>query len=216
VRELCGTVRGVAELRIFGRSSSVFTRCASLFAQELGVPYQLRVVTDLLSQARADYGDNPALKMPTLETESDTWFGALNICRELARRAGRTVSVVWPEDLRDATAANAQELVLQGMVTEVTLIMGSLPNEANTSAFQSKNRIALQNILQWLDERLPQVLAQLPEARSISFFEVTLFCFITHLEFRRVFDASGFARLAGFCAEFGQRVAARATPYRFD
>jgi glutathione S-transferase len=194
----------------------VFTRCALLVAHELGVPYQLIVVADLLSQARADYGDNPALKMPTLETESGAWFGALNICRELARRRAREATITWPEELRDAVAANAQELVLQGMATEVTLIMGSLKDDGQASPYQAKNRVALQNTLAWLDEQLPHVLACLPAARVVSFFEVTLFCFITHLEFRKVFDASGFARLASFCAGFAERPAARASAYKFD
>jgi len=45
---------------------------------------------------RADYGGNPALKLPALETDDGTWLGALNVCREASRRAGREAEIVWP------------------------------------------------------------------------------------------------------------------------
>ena len=203
-------------VRIFGRSSSVFTRCALIFARELGIPYQLCVVSDLLSQERADYGGNPALKMPTLQSETGIWFGALNISRELARSVNRAADVEWPEELTDSIAANAQELVLQGMATEVSLIMGSLRNSAEPRAAEDKNRVSLENTLGWLHEHLPQVLGQLRPHRTLSFFEVTLFCFITHLEFRKVFDTAQFPRLIAFCGAFSARDAAVTTEYRFD
>jgi glutathione S-transferase len=206
----------VPYVRIFGRSSSHFTRCVRIFAHELGVPYQLQPIFDLLSQERADYGGNPALKLPALETESGSWYGASNICRELSRRAQREVEIVWPEDIRDSTAANAQELVLQGMSTEVTLVMSALGNAANTTPYEAKNRAGLENILIWLDEQLPHALGQLRTERALSFFEVTLFCFVTHLIFRSVLDTARFARLRAFCAQFEERESARSTAYKFD
>src|SRR5690242_17668197 len=77
------------ELCIVGRPSSHFTRVARLFAEELGLAYQFELVRDLLSRDSAHYGGNPALKLPALKTREATWFGALNICRELARRSER-------------------------------------------------------------------------------------------------------------------------------
>ena len=200
-------------VRVFGRSSSVFTRCLRLVAHELGVPYELVVAADLQSQDPADYGGNPALKLPALHTESGVWFGALNGCRELARRAHCERDLVWPEELVDQLTANAQELVLQGMSTEVTLIMDRLSDEGRLA---TKAHFSLTNSLTWLDERLPEILTRLPSRRLPSILEVTLFCFVTHLSFRSVLETSGFVRLEGFLRDFGGRESARRTEYHFD
>jgi len=203
-------------LRIFGRSSSHFTRCVRIFAHELGVPYRLQPIFNLLSHERADYGANPALKLPTLETEAGSWFGTLSICRELSRRAQREAHIVWPEEIRDSVAANAQELVLQGMSTEVTLVMGTLGATSGSTPYEAKSRVSLENSLHWLDTRLPHALQQLRTERALSFFEVTLFCFVTHLVFRNVLDTTRFTRLRAFCTKLEARESARATEYEFD
>src|SRR4051812_4635532 len=108
---------------IIGRSSSTFTRVARIFAAELGVPYTLEVVRDLSSLDLESYGGNPALKVPSLRTASTTWFGALNVCRELARVSQREARILWPEALEQPLLANMQELVTHAMATEVGLIM---------------------------------------------------------------------------------------------
>jgi glutathione S-transferase len=200
-------------LRIVGRSSSHFTRVVRVLADECGVAYEFQPVFDLLSRESSDYGDNPALRLPCLQTEAGPWFGSLPICRELARRAPRPVQIVWPEDLA-RLAANAQELVLQGMSTEVTLIMHT-GNEAQ-NAYDEKLRSSLADSLAWLDAQLTAALASLPAERTVSLLEVTCFCFITHLDFRQMIDVSGYTTLRSFCRVFAARLSAAATPYQFD
>src|SRR5262245_17315283 len=130
-------------LTLTGRSSSHFTRTARMFAHECGVSYRFRPVLDLMSRASADYGDNPALRLPVLELDDGPLFGTANICRELARRGSRAVRVVWPEQLHDRLAMNAQELVLQGMSSVVVMIMsgaqpaGSYADKARQSLTDS-------------------------------------------------------------------------------
>ena len=51
-------IKPVDQCTIIGRSSSHFTRVTRIFAAELGVPYTLQVVPDLLSCDAADYGGN--------------------------------------------------------------------------------------------------------------------------------------------------------------
>jgi glutathione S-transferase len=173
------------QMRLAGRSSSHFTRVVRVFARELGIAYQFHPILDLMAQTRADYFGNPALRMPVLETEDGPWFGALNICRELARRAPGQLSIVWPEQLEDRVAANAQELVLQGMATEVGLIMRKLAQSDSSGADADKNRRSLSDSVAWLDTHWPAVLERLPRSRGLSFLEVTAYCFVTHLEFRQ-------------------------------
>lgn len=202
-------------LRIVGRSSSHFTRTARVFAEECGVAYEFQAMLDLLSRQSADYAANPALRLPILQTAEGPWFGTLNICRELARHAPGSPRVVWPEDL-SRLAANAQELVLQGMATEVTMIMRRATDPEGATAYDEKLRTSLSDSLSWLDAQLTAALTALPQDRSLSFLEVTCFCFVTHLGFREIADTSGYANLQRFCQAFAGRASALATPYRMD
>jgi len=220
---------------LVGRSSSVFTRVARIFAAELAVAHAFRVVPDLLSREPADYAGNPALRLPVLETSQGAWFGTLPICRQLRRLSTRPVAMLWPEDFAQPLLANAQELTLQAMATEVTLIMNQLAGSGE-SAHQRKLLDSLLGSLGWLDRNVALVreaLARavssggvssggvpsggvLPGARWLSYLEVTLFCLVTHLEFRSVVPTAGYAQLAEFCRDFGERRSARDSTYRFD
>jgi glutathione S-transferase len=201
---------------LIGRSSSHFTRITRIFAAELRVDYDFQVVRDLMSSDPGDYAGNPALKIPILKTPQGAWFGALNICRELWRRSSPRPHVVWPEDLDQPVLANAQELVLQAMATEVTLIMAKVANVSDSGAHHAKMRTGLVNILSWLEENVSAVLAALPPQRDLSFLEVTLFCLVTHLEFRDVLPTASYAQLNAFCQQFAARSSIRETPFRFD
>jgi glutathione S-transferase len=185
---------------------------ARIFALELGVACSLEVVRNLQSTDPSEYGDNPALKLPVLATPEGNWFGALNICREVARRANRTLRLVWPEDLTLALLSNAQELVTTAMSTEVSLIMAGA--EAITAP--SKMRTSLVNSVEWLEQNLDRVISSLPPERDLSYLETTLYCLGTHLPFRGVLSTEPYPRLTAFCARFGERAAARATEFAFD
>ncbi|AUX44354.1 hypothetical protein SOCE26_058180 [Sorangium cellulosum] len=201
---------------LVGRSSSHFTRVTRIFAAELEVAYAFEVVPDLRSVNAADYAGNPALRLPILRTGTTAWFGSLTICRELARRAPAQRRVVWPEHLTDALTANAQELAVQAMSTEVTLIMSQLAGTPKDDAQLAKPQQSLLNMLTWLDDNVQAARARLPQDRDVSYLEVCLFCLVTHLEFRKMLDTTGYRALTAFCQEFGQRASAQATTYRFD
>ena len=202
--------------RIIGRSSSSFTRVTRVFAAELGVAYELQVVRDLMSSNMADYAGNPALKLPALQTASGTWFGALNVCRALSRIATRDVRIVWPEALHEPLLSNAQELTVHALATEVALVMSKLGGTAADSLHQAKMRTSLRNVMSWLDANVGAILAALPSDRNLSYLEVTLFCLVTHLEFREVLPVIDYPELALFCRRFGARSSALDTLYRFD
>ncbi|MFP2923992.1 glutathione S-transferase N-terminal domain-containing protein [Pyxidicoccus sp. 3LG] len=201
---------------IVGRSSSHFTRTARLFAAELRIDCSLQVMRELMSANPEDYGGNPALKIPSLLTSRGSWFGALNVCRELWRQSNPRPRVVWPEDLDTPLLANAQELVLHAMATEVNLVMGKLGGASEGNAYQAKMRKGLVGTMAWLEENASAVLAALPPQRDLSYLEVTLFCLVTHLEFREVLPTAPYAELNRFCQRFGERASARVTAYGFD
>ncbi|ATB42688.1 hypothetical protein CYFUS_008167 [Cystobacter fuscus] len=201
---------------LIGRSSSHFTRVTRIFAAEMRIDYSFRVVRDLMSSDPEDYGGNPALRIPSLRTSRGVWFGALNVCRELWRRSSPRPRVVWPEELDEPLLANAQELVLQAMATEVSLIMAGLAGTSDSSAHHAKMRKGLVNMMSWLEENASPVLAALPPHRDLSFLEVTLFCLVTHLEFRGVLPTTSYSELNTFCQRFATRASSGETAYRFD
>jgi glutathione S-transferase len=204
-------------LTIVGRSSSLFTRVARIYAAELGVPHGFQVVPDLASRVRDDFAGNPALKVPILQIAGgQSVFGTLNICRELARRSTSSLRLLWPEDLDRVVLTNAHELTTQAMATEVSLIMASHSGVGREVPYLLKLRESLSGSLAWLDDCLKAESANLAGRGRLSFFEACLFCLVTHLEFRGILDVSGFTVLGAFCGRFGERPAAQLTPYKFD
>jgi glutathione S-transferase len=199
---------------LVGRSSSHFTRVTRIFALELGVPHTFQPVLDLTSLDVSVYAGNPALKIPVLVDERGPLFGSDNVCRELVRRSGRASSVVLRGDVHDRVVANAEELTLHVMSSEVTLIMAKMAGDASLAP--PKAARSIERSLAYLDEHLDAVLEALPAERALSFLEVALFCVFTHLPFRQVMDVAPWEHLGAFCRRFGERESARGTEYRFD
>lgn len=202
---------------LVGRSSSHFTRTVRVFAHELAVPYAFRPVLDVTVVDSAPYADNPALKIPVLVDEHGPLFGTENICRELLARsaaASKPTKVVMRGDVHDRRVANAEELTLHVMTSEVSLILAKITGDVRMAP--PKVTRSIENCLGWLDEQVDAVLAALPPDRAFSFVEVALFCVMTHLPFREVLDVAPWPRLVAFAQRFGERESAKATAYRYD
>ena len=203
----------MATAYLLGRSSSHFTRVARIFALELGIAHDFRPVLDLTTLDPSAYAQNPALKIPVWVDEQGSLFGAENICHALRRASDNTgARVILRGDVSARAVANAEELTLHVMSSGVSLIMA----KAAGSSVPPKVVPSLHNSLRYLEETLPTALAALPSSRSLSFFEVALFCVVTHLKFRDITDVSGFRQLQDFCLTFAERESAQATQYRFD
>jgi glutathione S-transferase len=204
----------MTDLALVGRSSSHYTRTARIFALELGVPHAFRPVLDILSPDPATYADNPALKVPVLVDADGPLYGTENICRELARRSPLRSRTVLRGDLADRLVANAEEMTLHVMSSEVTLILAKMAG--NDRLAPPKVQRSLENALRYLDEHVDLALAALPSDRVLSFLEAALYAVVTHLPFRQVLDVAGYERLAAFCRSFGERESAHQTVYHFD
>lgn len=216
----------MSAVQIVGRSSSHFTRVTLIFAHELGVSVELVPIFDMTSVDSAVYAGNPALKLPTMRRAGSSVFGAENICRALAdlcdaMRGDATpkLRIVWPEELREDVARNAQELVWHGMAAQVQLVFGTmigkLPRLAEDIYF-SKGRAGFEGALRWLDDNLADVLLALPSPRDLSLFEVTLFCLMEHIAFRGTLSAAPYASLVRFTEGFATRPSAQRTVYALD
>lgn len=200
---------------LIGRSSSHFTRIVRMFAASCQVDYRFQAVLDLRSVSARDYGGNPAHRVPVLVTQEGSYFGSLNCCRVVQRLSTAKLQVIWPEALLSPLQAGAQELITQGMVDEVTLIMGGYVYGADCPSSLQKSMTSLQEILAWLESRIDELLNSLP-SRDLSFLETSLFCFIEHLAFRNVMPLGHYVRLTSFAASYSQRIVCRTTEYRFD
>jgi glutathione S-transferase len=198
---------------LVGRSSSHFTRTARIFALELDVEHTFRPVLDIKSLDRANYAGNPTLKLPIFVDEHGPLFGTENICREITRRSGRASEVVMRGDLPTRVVANAEELTLHAMATDVSIIVAKMMDPDRPVS--RKMLRSLEESLGELDASIDTVLAALPQ-RRISFVEVALFCVVTHRPFRETLAVSRWTRLGAFSESFGARASAQATTYRFD
>ena len=207
----------MSNTQIIGRSSSHFTRLSRIFAEELGIPYELMVVYDMTQLGPEAYANNPALKQPILRCDGRVLFGTQNICRALAEMSDRTIRIVWPEDLQDDLSRNAQELVWHCMNAQVQLVMGTIVGKLpGDNIYFSKARAGMENSLQWLDAHVDDALRALPAERTLSTFEASLFCLVEHLVFRQTVAVQQYGELANFVRQFGLRPSAQNTAYRMD
>jgi glutathione S-transferase len=207
----------MAPVQLFGRRSSHFTRVTRIFAEELGVPYEIVPIYDMKQREPGPYSDNPALKLPTLRIGDDVIFGTENICRTLAEHAGWASGIVWPEQLSTALQRNAQELVWHCMAAQVQIVVGTLVGKLPSDNIYFQKALAgFDGALGWLDTHVEQVVASLPPSRKLSLFETTLFCLIEHLHFRQTLPVDRYSGLAKLAATFATRPSALRTPYEID
>lgn len=207
----------MSHIQIVGRRSSLFTRMPLIIAEELRVAYELVPIYDMTDLGREVYAGNPALKLPILRRGETVLFGALNICRAIAEGAAGTPNIIWPEQLRDDLSRNGQELVWHCMSAQVQLVMGTLVGKLPAdNVFFVKTRTGIESSLQWLDTHLAQTLTLLPRERDVSVYEVSLFCLIEHLEWRRTMTVEMPAALREFARTFAAKPAAQRTAYAFD
>jgi glutathione S-transferase len=197
---------------LIGRSSSHFTRVARMMALELEVAHVFRPLLDLMSVDPSAYAGNPALKIPVFVDEEGPLFGVENICRALVARSTKRPKVVLRGEVGARVVANAEELTLLVMSTEVTVVMAKVSG----GVASPKAMPSIENALDHLDAHIDRALAALPPDRTVSFLEVALFCGITHLPFRQVLDVSRWRRLEALRARIAERPSAQATAYRFD
>ena len=200
--------------QLFGRSGSHFTRLARIVAIEAGVDLDFRVIPDFKSLEPEVYGGNPGLKLPTLVVGGERIFGSVTICRRLVDASPGGFTLTWPEAMSPALQS-AWEVLTQAMLGQVQLVFGvtaaGLPAD---NLFFVKAARGLDGSMAWLDERLPDLLAELPP--GLSLFEVALFCQLEHLRFRPTAGLPDRAALEAFRMRFGARPSTLATPFELD
>lgn len=206
----------MVKFELCGRRSSHWTRVARMFAHEAGVEVKYTPILDMAALNAAAYRGNPALRLPVLRMNGEVLVGTQNICRVFVAAGNVPLRVVWPEVAPGVLLANAHELVLQAMATQVTIVFARyLAKIPDDNLLLRKSQESLEGSLRWLDVRIPDIITQLP-ARDLSFLEVSLFCLLDHLGFRQTSTLTDYPALQRFRAIFGERGSARVTPFGFD
>jgi glutathione S-transferase len=204
---------GLIKPVLFGRPGSHYTRLVRIVAYEAAVDLPLAPITDLGSLDPADYGGHPGLKMPTLQDGGERVFGALEICRRVAKASPTGLSLVWPEAF-PPSLRNGWELLGQAMQAQVQLALGvGLGGLPGDHPYFAKIGLGLEGVLDWLETWLPELLAQDPPA-DLSLFQAALFCLLDHMRFRTTLDTPPGPRLERFRQAFALRASALGTPYR--
>lgn len=200
--------------RLYGRSGSHFTRVVRMAAHEAGLALEFTPVPALTDLAPEPYGGHPGLKLPTLVIDDIPVFGTENICDALLSDARCDPPIVVAADLR-LPHRNAQELVWQAMQTQVLLVFGlQIAELSPDNIFFVKARRSLTGTLDWLELRVTELLWSLPPRRT-SLWEISLFCLLEHITYRRTLAGVPPA-LQAFQAAFRERSSAVLTPYGAD
>ena len=200
--------------RLFGRSTSHFTRVVTIFAHEVGFEYELVPIRKLRGMDPDAYGSHPGLKMPTMHFDSDVTYGAVNICREIARRTGKVDAVEWPYSrIDDAASANFDEIVFQAMSTQVAAVMAKEVARVDAeNILLTKSLAGLTGMMQWLNANFAAY-RRSQTAEKLSITEIALFCLLEHIKFRRSIGTEALFALNDFAKSFASRASAASTDY---
>lgn len=202
-------------VQIIGRTGSLFTRVALIFAEEAGVEYELIRLNDLIATDLASYSGNPTLRIPVLRVSDQVLFGTQNICRMLAGRSTRPLHIIWPENLTGVLLMNTQEVIWQSMLTQVQLLMVmDYGKPFKDNQFVTKALTGFEGSLQWLDRNVTEIIAALPQDRTVSMLEVGLYCLVEHLQFGPTVPIEQHSSLLTFARTFGMRTSAQRTAFR--
>ncbi len=103
------------------------------------------------------------------------------------------------------------------MTAQVQIVFGTLVAKLPTeNLYFEKARTGFEGALTWLEAHLPDALQRLPASRQLSMFEVSLFCLIEHLHFRKTVPVEHYSKIEAFRKTFATRPSAQRTHYQFD
>ena len=187
-------------LRLYGTPLSHFTRKIRILLQELGVDFELVRPTSLLATSTDGYGDNPLMRVPTLEHRGMHVFDSDHIARYV-------VGAFDPEDRFGVRTEDPRDLnrlaVVHGIMdNEVVLILakrGGLEDVESVTYFR-KLGAAIDSGLAWLDAHTP-----LEEAR-FDYADIATICMWQHVAHYGI--AKGlerYPRVAARVARFAER-----------
>ena len=199
---------GMERLRLYGTPLSHFTRKIRILLTELGVDFELVRPTSLLTTSTDGYGENPLMRVPTLEHRGVRLFDSDHIARYV-------VSVFDPEDrfgVRTEDPCDLNRLaVVQGIMdNEVVLILakrGGLEDVESVAYFR-KLSTAIENGLAWLDAHTP-----LEQAR-FDYGDMATLCMWQHVAHYGIAKSlERYPRVAARVARFAERPSVvRTTP----
>lgn len=171
-------------MKVYGTYPSHFTRKVRIVLQELQIPYEFSVLTDLMAVQPKQFANNPLLQLPTLEDGTRTLIESDLICEYLIEKYGRGQLRVYPEG---DIVEHKQRLAIMngGMDSGVKIIRGQRNGISPDYPFFQQEQAALVASLAWLEKDLGQQKFY-GKSNELSLLELNLFCFLEWALFRKM------------------------------
>jgi glutathione S-transferase len=194
------------KLRLHGTPLSHFTRKIRVLLSELGVAFDFVRAPSVLATSPATYGDNPLMRVPTLEHGGETVFDSDHIARYV-------VAAFDPEDRLGVRSDDPRDLnrlaVVHGiMANEVVLILAKRGGLADLEgvAYFRKLGAAIEGGLAWLDGHTD------PDEARFDYGDITTICMWQHLaHYALATPLDRYPRIAARVARFADRPSIAAT-----
>ena len=192
--------------RLHGTPLSHFTRKIRILLAELGLEFEFVRAPSVLASGTAVYGDNPLMRVPTMEHGDDTLIESDHIARYLVARFD-------PSDRLAVRSEQVDDLnrlaVVNGIMdNEVVLILakrGGVTDLASVAYFR-KLATALDSGLAWLDDHTD------PAAAGFDYRDVTTICMWQHVVYYQLVPGlERYPRIAARVARFADRASIAST-----
>ena len=173
-------------MKVYGTYPSHFTRKVRIVLQELQVPYEFSILTNLMAVGEEHFANNPLHQLPILVDGTRKLVESDLICEYLIEKYGREQMSIYPEG---DIIAHKQRLAIMngGMDSGVKIIRGQRNGISADYPFFQQERGALQASLRWLDADLGNKKFYGP-IEQLSLLELNLFCFIEWALFREMIN----------------------------
>lgn len=187
-------------LRLHGTPLSHFTRKVRALCAELDITYEQVWTSGVLAPAPPHYGDNPLMRVPTLQHGGQIVVESDHIARYLVGLFDPTDRLAVRSDV--PAELNALAVANGIMAHEVTLILAQRAGLADVSevAYFRKLTDAIGRGLAWLDTSL----AAAPAAR-FTYADLTLVCMWQHLAHYALVPLDDYPRLAAHVERLAPR-----------
>ncbi len=173
-------------MKVYGTYPSHFTRKVRIVLQELRIPYEFSILTNLMAVGEEHFANNPLHQLPILEDGTRKLVESDLICEYLLEKYGHGEMSVYPEG---DIVEHKQRLAIMngGMDSGVKIIRGQRNGISNEYPFFQQERAALRSALRWLDMDLGNKLFYGPQ-KTLSLLELNLFCFLEWALFREMVE----------------------------
>ncbi|NQU49748.1 MAG: glutathione S-transferase family protein [Planctomycetes bacterium] len=174
-------------LQLYATPLSHFARKIRILLGELGVPFELVFVKDLLSSHPADFGGNPILRIPTL-VDGEHWIVESD---QIARHVVEKFDAEDHLHCLDMTVdqRNALSMINATMGAEVEILLSARSGIADIQSYSyfQRHYEVIQHCLIWLEKNGKRIWPK----NEFSYLDIALICMWDHINYYQTIDNLG-------------------------